>query len=106
MKQSPPTDRDGFLRRYPRICAHIIAESLGYAMPNVAANILCDAAQGRENRCEWVDACYGGDARAVVRDAIVRRAHHEGYMASYGQALAIVRRQLRTGHRPVLASWF
>ena len=46
--------RDDYLRRYPRICAHIIAESLGYAVPDVAAQILKDAKERRENFCEWI----------------------------------------------------
>lgn len=31
-----------YVARYPRICAHIIAESLGYATPRSAAKILQD----------------------------------------------------------------
>ena len=41
------------MRRYPRITAHIIAESLGYATPTRAALILNDAKHRRENWCEW-----------------------------------------------------
>lgn len=97
---------DDYLRRYPRLCAHIIAESLGYATPLTAARILQDAAEGRENYCEWIFACYQADPAKAVRAAIQRRAHHRGYMASYEQALALVRHQLDTGEGPTLASWF
>ncbi len=98
--------RADYLRRYPRICAHVIAESLGYATPGVAASILKDAHEGNENWCEWIYSCYDRDPGRAVRDAIRRRHLHEGYMASYQQALGIVRRQIETGEGPTLASWF
>ncbi len=95
-----------YLARYPRICAHIIAESLGYATPRVAACILKDAKQHHENWCEWIDSCYGRNPRPAVERAIKNRHRHHGYMASYGQALQIVHRELETGQGPALASWF
>lgn len=97
---------DDFLRRYPRLCAHVIAESLGYATPLTAAHILQDAAEGRKNHCEWISSCYRADPASAVRAAIQRRAHHHGYMASYEAALALVRHQLDTGEGPMFASWF
>ena len=45
-------------KRWPRITAHIIAESLGYAVPDVAAMIVQDALLGKENHCEWIVFCY------------------------------------------------
>jgi uncharacterized protein (DUF433 family) len=42
------------MERYPRITAHIIAESLGYATPSCAARILKDAREGKKNYCEWI----------------------------------------------------
>ncbi len=95
-----------YLHRYPRICAHIIAESLGYATPGVAATILKDAHEGKENWCEWIFSCYDRDPRRAVSSAIRGRKAHHGYMASYELALSIVRHQLDTGRRPDLASWF
>src|SRR2546422_6511532 len=95
-----------YLRRYPRICAHIIAESLGYATPRTAATILRDAVDGKPNYCEWILSCYGGDAHRAVEQAIRHRRHHEGYMASYRQALTIIRHELDTGEGPLFASWF
>ncbi len=100
---STPQD---FLKRYPRICAHIIAESLGYALPVLAARILRDAKENRKNYCEWIDACHRGDPKPAVRSAIANRHHHTGYMASYELALRIVRHELDTGESPLLASWF
>ena len=95
-----------YLQRYPRICAHIIAESLGYATPGCAARILKDAAEGNENWCEWIYSCYHCDPIPAVQRAIEHRHTHRGYMASYQQALQIVRRSLDTGEDPLLASWF
>ena len=107
-RQSPePLESpDDYLHRYPRICAHIIAESLGYVTPSTAARILLDAHRGDENWCEWIFSCYDRDPRRAVRDSIRNRHYHDGYMASYRQALAIVRRRLETGEEPIFASWF
>ena len=101
-----PASRDEYLQRYPRICAHIIAESLGYATPERAASILQDAHRRQPNYCEWIAACFGGNPRPAVEAAIRNRQHHQGYMASYAQALAIVRRRNDTGESPLFASWF
>ena len=98
-----PTD---YLARYPRICAHIIAESLGYATPSLAAKILQDAHRGEANWCEWIAACYRCDPRPALQKAIKNRHHHEGYMASYRQALQIVRHAIDSGDEPLFASWF
>lgn len=105
MERKERTSRD-YLARYPRICAHIIAESLGYATPLRAASILKDAKEDRENWCEWIFSCYNKDPKPAVRGAIERRHHHKGYMAEYQNALRIVRRQLETGEGPTFASWF
>ncbi len=105
MEENERTNRD-YLTRYPRICAHIIAESLGYATPLCAASILKDAHEDRENWCEWIYSCYDKDPKRAVRRAVEGRHHHQGYMAEYRQALQIVRHQLETGKGPNLASWF
>jgi hypothetical protein len=94
------------MKRYPRITAHIIAESLGYATPSMAARILKDALEGRKNYCEWIAACYGGDPLPAVKDAIRNRHNHKGYMAEYKLAYALVKRAIETGEEPLLASWF
>ena len=99
-------NRTEILRRYPRVVAHVIAESLGYATPGLAAQIVSDAHEGRRNWCEWIACCHGGDPRRAVRNAIRYRHYHHGYMASYRQALALVRGAAETGREPLLASWF
>ena len=96
----------GILLRCPRLVAHVIAESLGYATPALAAKIVADGAAGRPNWCEWIYSCYGGDARKVVQAAIQSRHHHRGYMADHRAALALVRRFAKTGDQPLFASWF
>jgi len=94
------------LHRYPRVVAHVIAESLGYATPSLAARIVADAKDGRPNYCEWIASCYGGDPRAAVKSAVARRHRHQGYMAEYRQALALVQHATETGEEPLFASWF
>ena len=105
MRKKPET-ADEVMRRWPRITAHIICHSLGYATPSKAAWILLDAYLGRENWCEWVDACYKRDPRPAVKHAIMNRHTHEGYMADYGLAYSLVRRAIDTGEEPIFASWF
>ena len=99
-------DRTEVLRRYPRVVAHVIAESLGYATPSLAARIVADAREGRPNYCEWIASCYGGDPRPVVKNAIARRHRHQGYMAEFRQALALVHHAIESGEEPLFASWF
>lgn len=94
------------MEKYPRITAHIIAESLGYATPSCAARILKDAREGRENYCEWVYSCYTTDPEKAVKDAIRNRHYHTGLMADYKRALGLVKRSIETGQEPLLGSWF
>ena len=98
--------RTEVLRRYPRLVAHVIAESLGYATPDLAAKIVADAIQGQPNYCEWIASCFDSDPRWTVQSAIARRHRHQGYMASYPQALELVRQYVETGEQPLFASWF
>lgn len=94
------------MRRYPRITAHVIAESLGYATPTRAAAILRDAKYRQENWCEWIYACYDKDPLRAVRNAIRNRHTHHGYMAEYKLAKALVDRAIESGEEPIFASWF
>ena len=95
-----------FMKKYPRITGHIIAESLGYATPTTAARIGFDGMNGDENWCEWIYSCYGKDARRALKDSIRNRHHHTGYMAEYKLAKVFVDRYLETGEQPIFASWF
>ena len=95
-----------YLRMYPHVCAHIVAHSLGYATPSHAGKILQDAMETGANNCEWLDACYGGDARRMLKDAVTGRHGHTGYMANYSHALYLVRSEMNGTGKTELASWF
>ncbi len=94
------------MERYPRITAHIISESLGYATPTRAAIIGFHGMRNEPNNCEWVDACYQSNARKVLENSIRSRHFHKGYMAEYKLAKAIVDHAINTREEPILASWF
>lgn len=104
-KDKPKTPRE-FMLRYPRITAHIIAESLGYATPTTAAHIGLDGLHGRENYCEWIDSCYKGNAGDCLQKSIRSRHYHKGFMAEYKLAKRLVDHALQTGEEPIFASWF
>lgn len=94
------------MRRWPSLTAHVICESLGYATPSTAAQIVLDASVGRENWCEWIYSCFDRKPMEAVRNAIQNRHNHNGYMAEYRTARALVNKALGTGEEPLLASWF
>ena len=94
------------LKRWPRLCAHVICHSLGYATPSRAADIVLAAARRERHYCEWIDACYGGDALPAVQGAIRGRHSHHGYMAEYRLARALVEQAIAEGDPCVFASWF
>jgi len=99
-----------YLKAYPRLAAHIISESLGYASPCVAGRILMDSVNTGRNWCEWVQACYSGDAKAVVRLAFRHRhLHDNGFMSYIDRARSLVREaNAHRGHAPGtdFGSWF
>jgi len=94
------------VKRYPRLTAHIIAESLGYACPSTAGGIIKSYLEGRKNYCEWVYCCFKGNPKPVIERAWKNRHYHKGFMADYKLALAIVRKYIKTGQEPLFASWF
>lgn len=116
------------LKRYPRIIAHMICESLGYMSVLHAANALICHIENKPHYCEWYDHMAGGRRQRlekqgtkltydemmlritheVVRDAFRNRKGHRGYMASYEQAIGLVKAELeRAGcTNQMLASWF
>lgn len=101
-----PERPDDLIILYPRLTAHVICRSLGYATPTTAAYIVYDAHRRRQNFCEWIHSCYGGDPLPAVREAVARRQSHKGYMADYVQAMGVVLSQALNGCRPEFASWF
>ena len=92
---------------YPRLLSHLICFSLGYASPLKAASILLDFINDERNWCEWVDHCFGGDPKPVIRGAIMSRHANRGYLADYGAARRLVE-AVRWDGQPatMLASWF
>jgi hypothetical protein len=98
--------KEAVMARYPALVAQIIAESLGYACPSTAANILRDVIQKKENWCEWIASCYKCDPRMMLEQCIRTRHYHKGYMADYKQAMALVARALYDGREPLFSSWF
>lgn len=105
------------MERYPRIIAHLIAESLGYFTPRSAALAIIKAKNNEPYYCEWYCSCaekYGETynkknltrvTKEILEQAIKYRHGHKGYMASYKQAKQIVDRAIK-GFEPTLASWF
>jgi hypothetical protein len=53
---SHPSDWDPrvVIALWPRTVAHVVAGSLGYATPTLAARIVADARARRPNWCEWI----------------------------------------------------
>ena len=115
------------LRRWPRLCAHLICESLGYFSPLAAAGAILRLKQNEPNYCEWFYdyACKWRAREQAQRNrpfdetikevalrrickAIKDRRYHSGPMASYPQARAIVFRKINKDVEPCegFASWF
>jgi len=105
MKNLKDWKTDEILRKYPRVCAHIIAHSLGHSTPTGAASILKYATMGVKGGCEWVSHCYLGNNLKCLQHTIRWRHSHKGYMASYKDALYLVRGKIKTSSEPVFASW-
>lgn len=104
------------MSKYPRITAHLIAESLGYFTPTSAANAIIRAKNKEAYFCEWYSHCamlHGDSSKENVakvtqdqlKNAIRNRHYHTGYMASYKQARRIVDQAL-VNNEPIFASWF
>ena len=107
--------RREILRKYPRLVAHLICESLGYFSVLSAAGAIEAHAAGEPCYCEWychMSSVGKKDIRDVGRDtlalAIRRRKWHKGYMAEYQRAIAQVKAELeREGVTSnMLAAWF
>ena len=105
--------QEDVLKRYPRITAHLICESLGYLTPKLAANWIIAVKEGLPCWCEWsVHMAQGFDEKTVLKvcretliHAIRHRHCHKGYMADYAYAREIVKAANKNIH-PIFASWF
>jgi len=94
------------MQSYPRITAHIICASLGYATPSCAAGILKTLIEGKKNYCEWIYCCHAGNPKPAVERAIRGRHSHHGFMSDYTLAKALVDENIKSGNEPIFASWF
>ena len=100
------------LKRYPRLTAHLICESLGYFTPRSAALAIQSHRAERAHACEWY-LHLSGNGRSLLqvgadtlRRAFRNRRHHRGYIAHYPQARELVERERRRpGPGTVLSSW-
>ena len=115
-------NQDGILRHYPHLLAGMVAESIGYMTPDHAALALLRYKKNEPHHCEMYWAWNGfeqgrklgpefdADLLKINREFIAsscrNRQHHSTNMDSYQRALAIVKRQAKTGEGPELASWF
>lgn len=105
--------KEDVLRRWPRLTAHLVAESLGYFTPRDAAAAVLAYKYRRPFNCEWYfhiqryspGATLEDIGEAVIEKSIRRRHHHNGFMNNYRVAKAIVNESIM-GKEPVLASWF
>lgn len=105
------------MKKYPRIVAHLIAESLGYFTPKSAAIAIIKAKNNEPFFCEWYTDCAGryGDmwdkenvrrvTKEILEQAIKYRHVHKGYMSDYKTAKQIVDKAIK-GNEPTFASWF
>jgi hypothetical protein len=105
MSEQAPRKAAEYMARYPRLTAHIIADSFGYCTPSTAATILRDLKLGRDNASEWVRAVYQFDPRPAVRAAVRTRHHHNNEFCDYAGARKLVARAIETGDEPVFVSW-
>lgn len=93
------------IRRWPRLVAHLICQSLGYFTPTGAASCIADYKNGREDCCEYIMSCYRSQPLPAIQDAIKGRHHHAGFMSHYPAAIAIVIRYVKRGDEPQFMSW-
>ena len=108
------------LKKYPRLSANLIAESLGYFTPLGAAKAILLYQDNRAYYNEWyshqlmLHMTEDTDEKELLlkinRDTIKRafynRLHHRGYMSDYKLAKDLVNKAVETDSHPVLASWF
>ena len=109
------------LKRYPRITAHLIAESLGYFSPSSAALAIYRYKQKEPMYCELYSSLIIGrhgeekmydwellkeTTESYLKFAIKNRHNHYSSMASYKTALALVCKDLKDERSNRFASWF
>lgn len=123
-------NQQDLLKRYPRLIAHMMCESLGYFTVNRATDALRAHRENRPAYNEWYDhmagcrikreiAKYGKPLKSyeehlqditheTVKNAFRNRKSHSGYMAEYKQAIMLVKAELENQGctAGMLAGWF
>ena len=114
-------NKDQALRRWPKLTAHLICQSLGYFTPSGAANALAHHKAGKPFSCEYYShmaqfqpgskGLFDDEAllkvgREEIKRAFQLRKNHKGCMAEYQNAKALVDRAIQSGNEPTFASWF
>ena len=119
-------NRDVCLKKFPRLVAHLICESLGYFTPLAAANALSYHKANEPFFCEWFShvaqfvnnkeqrelmfdrAAVLRVQKRIIGDAFRNRHTHNSYMSEHKQALALVVAELKSKGctSQMLASWF
>lgn len=95
-------DARTILKKYPRLAAHLICESLGYFTPVAAARAIISYRKNEPFMCEWyshIASCRGKGlfdrdeitkiGKDILKEAIQSRHRHKGYMADYRQARVV-----------------
>ena len=113
VKTRPDTIEEA-LDRYPRLVGHMICESQGYFTPRAAANAVLHYIQGHAFFCEWYRHMAWKDqssdnildiGREVTGRAFSKRHRHQGFMADYPTARAMVEDVRGGGEGPLFMSW-
>jgi hypothetical protein len=102
------------VKHYPRLTAHLIAESLGYFSVSAAAHAIKAYKDNKEWWCEWyIDIQMKGRLtdmkeinKYVIQRAIANRHGHKGSMASYTEAKKQVNAALQGKEVPEFGAWF
>ena len=106
-----PFTADDAIRRHPLLTAHLICESLGYYSPRAAAVAIADHQNDRGSYSELMlhlagrDGDVKGAMRRLLGAAFSRRRQHQGYMADFGVARALVSRSIAGLGEPPFSSW-
>ena len=114
-------DQETCMKKYPRLVAHMICQSLGYFTPKSAANAIARYKENLPYFCEWYshmgqfrndrkdlfdDASVLAVGKDTIRASFQLRHTHRGYMADYDTAINLVTLSINKKHDPVFASWF
>ena len=105
-----PMTADEALKRYPRLAAHMICESLGYLSPRAAAVALANHRNGRETGSEMFchlkrpEESLLDTGRRFIGEAFRRRGFHLGPMAHYPAAARVVEME-QQGMPTIFSSW-